>query len=361
MSRIVIAMHDFARGGTERIAIGLAAAWADAGRDVTILAGSAEGGLRDMVDSRVKVVVLDPSMPRTSLSRLFLGKAMARRMVALDPDVIFLPGNFHLFLSRSLRRVYPRAVMVAKVSNPPVPNGLEGTIMRPFFRYFAGALDGMAALSEGLARDARAIAPATPVRVLHDPVFISDAADEPRTASRGGICRILWAGRLEPQKDIGLALEAIQALGRLAPAHLTLLGDGSLRGWTDSRIATMGLKDLVTRQGHVPAIDPYLAKADVLLLTSHYEGQPAVAGEALARGVPVVSTDCCTMLGEMITVPEAGRIVKSRAPEDLAAALLAVCKAPPHENLQALVARFSPHACARAYLDWFDHLARAHG
>ncbi len=30
-------------------------------------------------------------------------------------------------------------------------------------------------------------------------------------------------------------------------------------------------------------------------------------------GVPVVNTDCCTMLGEMITIPEAGRIVKSRS------------------------------------------------
>jgi glycosyltransferase involved in cell wall biosynthesis len=68
------------------------------------------------------------------------------------------------------------------------------------------------------------------------------------------------------------------------------------------------------------------------------------------------------MLGEMVTIPEAGRIVQSRAPEDLAAALLTVCRAPPpRENLHALVARFSPQVCAGAYLDWFDELARAHG
>jgi glycosyltransferase involved in cell wall biosynthesis len=288
---------------------------------------------------------------------------MARRIVTLDPDIIFLPGNFHLFLSHPLRRACPRAAMVAKISNPPVPQGLEGAVLRPFFRYFASPLDGMAALSEGLARDAQTIAPATPVRVLHDPVFVSGSAEEPPGAARDGVCRILWAGRLEPQKDVGLALKTIQVLNKLVPAHLTLLGDGSLRDWTDGQIAAMGLKEQVTRQGHVPAIDPYLAKADVLLMTSQYEGQPAVAGEALARGVPVVGTDCCTMLGEMIAVPEAGRIVESRAPDDLAAALLAVCKAPqpPRENLRALVARFSPQACASAYLDWFDHLARAHG
>ena len=70
MSGIVIAMHDFARGGTERIAIGLAAAWVDAGRAVTILAGSEQGGLRDTVDARVKVVILNPPVPRSALSRL---------------------------------------------------------------------------------------------------------------------------------------------------------------------------------------------------------------------------------------------------------------------------------------------------
>ena len=58
--RILICLHDFARGGTERIAIGLAADWAEAGRDVTILCGSAEGGLRDTVSGKVKVVALEP-------------------------------------------------------------------------------------------------------------------------------------------------------------------------------------------------------------------------------------------------------------------------------------------------------------
>src|SRR5690349_21941828 len=101
---ILICLHDFSRGGTERIAIGLAANWTDAGRDVTILCGSEQGGLRDMVDSRVKVVALDPPVPRGFLSRWRLGRAMARQLARLKPDVIFLPGNFHFLLAPALRR-----------------------------------------------------------------------------------------------------------------------------------------------------------------------------------------------------------------------------------------------------------------
>ena len=54
--RIVIAMHDFFRGGTERVSLTFARLWTDMGRDVTILCGSTDGGLRDQVDARVPVV-----------------------------------------------------------------------------------------------------------------------------------------------------------------------------------------------------------------------------------------------------------------------------------------------------------------
>jgi hypothetical protein len=66
-------MHDFSRGGTERIAIGLAANWVDAGREVTILCGTEQGGLRDMVDPRVKVLVVDPPIHRRPAVALAAG------------------------------------------------------------------------------------------------------------------------------------------------------------------------------------------------------------------------------------------------------------------------------------------------
>src|SRR5947209_13805948 len=116
--KILICMHDFSRGGTERIAIGLAASWAEAGRDVTILCGSDEGGLRDTVDASVKVEVLDPPVRRGFLSRFRLGREMSKRLTALRPDVIFLPGNFHFLLANPLRRADPHALIILKISNP---------------------------------------------------------------------------------------------------------------------------------------------------------------------------------------------------------------------------------------------------
>lgn len=349
--RILICLHDFSRGGTERIAIGLAASWAEAGRDVTILCGSTEGGLRDTVDASVKVEVLDPPVRRGFLSRFKLGRAMARRLATLRPDVIFLPGNFHFLLAGALRRADHRPVVTLKISNPPLP--AAAPFAKLVFRHFTRAVDGFAAMNGGLARELEALLPGRAITALHDPVYIRPGAAAPRSGGRN----ILWIGRLEPQKDPQLALQTIQRMD----GHLTMLGDGGLGEDIKRQISAMSLKDKVTLSGYAPQIEPYLAAADALLITSRYEGGPAVAVEALAQGVPVVSTDCSYLLHDLITAAEAGRIVASRDSHDLAAALAAVCASPrAPEKLQALAAPFEPRACAKAYLDWFDMLTR-HG
>ena len=351
--RILICLHDFARGGTERIAIGLAADWAEAGRDVTILCGNVEGGLRDTVSPKVKVVALEPQITRGFLSRWRLARAMGKHLEALKPDVIFLPGNFHALLANGLRAADHRAAIALKISNPPVP---RAPLANMIFRHITRAVDGFAAMNSGLARELKAMLPGRNIVALHDPVYLKPKPPVPRRDEK---LRILWIGRLEPQKDPDLALQVIAAME--APLRLTMLGDGALRDVLQQRISNLGLQDRVTLAGHVSEIESYLADADALLITSRYEGGPAVAVEALAHGVPVVSTDCSFLLHDILARPEAGRIVTSREPRALAAALSAVCAAPPAPaTLQALAAPFEPRACARAYLDWLDSLVR-HG
>ncbi len=354
--RILICLHDFHRGGTERVALDLAARWAAAGHAVTILCGAETGGLRDAVDPRVPVMPLDPPLRRGLLSRPRLGAAMGRHLPALKPDVIFLPGNFHLPLARGLRRADPHPVIVCKVSNPPLPQGCAAIPVAPLFRWFARAVDGFAAMNGGLARDVAALAPQARVATLYDPMQVGAAPAGPH---RPEIRNILWVGRLEAQKDVALALAAFRVLLARGPARLTILGDGGQRPLVEKAAADLG--GHLDFPGYVADIAPYLARASALLVTSRYEGGPAVAVEALALGTPVVATDCSHLLREIMTAREAGRIVPSRDPAALAAALEDVCAAPrpPGETLAALVTGFAPDRCARAYLDWFDALAAA--
>jgi glycosyltransferase involved in cell wall biosynthesis len=344
--RILICLHDFHRGGTERIALGLARAWREAGREVTILCGSTEGGLRDQVDASVMVEALDPAIPRGFLSRRRLGRAMAKRIAQLRPDLIFLPGNFHALLANRLRAA-TAASIVLKISNPPVPDGVP--FAAAVFRRLTRGVTAFAAMNSGLQRQLQSMLPGKPVVTLHDPVYLHPAPPVARTGDH-----ILWIGRLEQQKDPLLALDVIAAAKDL---RLTILGEGSLRRDVERRIDQLYLRERVSLHGHVKAIEPFLVEADALLITSRYEGGPAVAVEALAADLPVVATDCSYLLHDLIATPEAGAIVPSRDPKALAAALKQTLARPRRpESLKALTAPFEPRACAQAYLAWFDSL-----
>jgi glycosyltransferase involved in cell wall biosynthesis len=355
---ILICLHDFNRGGTERIALGMARSWLDVGRKVTILCGARLGGLEDSVDPRVEVVELEPPLPRGLTSRLRLGRAMAPYVARISPDVIFLPGNFHFPLVPALSRVRGRAALVAKISNPAVPSGVVAPLVRWLFRRHAHQLDGLAAMNSGLEREIRAIVPDFNVTTLYDPVYWK-ADEAPALPAAGERLEILWAGRFEPQKDAGLALRTLVALNKLAPARLTMLGEGYLRPKMARMAQRLGLgEDKLVMRGHVPAIDPFLRESHALFVSSVFEGGPAVAVEALAHGVPVVSTDCSHFLRDVIEREDAGRIVSGRRPADLAAALVAVAGRKPPALFAPLVERFAPQVCADAYLAWFDGMVR---
>lgn len=359
-AHILICFHDFNRGGTERIAIGMAKRWVDQGRRVTILCGARTGGLEDTVDPRIEVVELNPPLPRSLTSRLRLGPAMAPYVQQIAPDVIFLPGNFHFPLVPPLARIRGRAALVAKISNPAVPSGLAGVPVRWLFRRYRHCIDGLAAMNSGLEREIRSIAPDFNVTTLYDPVYLDSTPPPPapRTSDR---LEIVWAGRFEPQKDVPLALRTLVALNRITPARMTILGEGWQRPKMQKLAARLGLDDqTLVMKGHVPRIDPYLAGARALFVSSVFEGGPAVAVEALAHGVPVVSTDCSHFLHDIMTLPEAGRIVPSRDPQVLAAVLAEVARKPrPSPALLApLIAHLAPDPCADAYLAWFDAMVQ---
>ena len=76
--RIAVVLHDFALGGTERIAVRLADAWARAGADVSIFCGSAEGPIRSLLPSNVRLFPAAPTIARGPFSMGRLARAAAR-------------------------------------------------------------------------------------------------------------------------------------------------------------------------------------------------------------------------------------------------------------------------------------------
>lgn len=75
-----------------------------------------------------------------------------------------------------------------------------------------------------------------------------------------------------------------------ADLHLTLVGDGVLRADIESQIVALNLQERITLTGNVLDVENYLADADLYVAASIYEGLPISILEAMASGLPIVST-----------------------------------------------------------------------
>jgi glycosyltransferase involved in cell wall biosynthesis len=101
--------------------------------------------------------------------------------------------------------------------------------------------------------------------------------------------RIVFVGRLEPEKGARRALESFAAAAP-ATAALIVVGTGSQRDTLVARAHALGVASRVFFEGEHPA-GPYLALADLVLVPSAYEGYGLIIVEALAAGKPVLATD----------------------------------------------------------------------
>lgn len=108
-----------------------------------------------------------------------------------------------------------------------------------------------------------------------------------------GRTKIMALGRLSPEKGFAVLIEAVGLLrDRGVDMELRIVGDGPTRGDLERQIAGAGLGDRVTLTGELPPaeVSRELAASDLFCMASFSEGLPISIMEAMAVGVPVVST-----------------------------------------------------------------------
>jgi len=358
-ARILIVLHDFSGGGTERVAIRLANQWARMGRAVRIFCGTEAGPLRCLVDEQVLVEQADPVLPRGPFSRVRLGFALAAAADRFRPDAVFAPGNFHLLAVAAFGlRDRSGAATLCKISNPLARRdrrGPSGWLRRNVIRLLAARLDCLVAMSPALRAEAAALIHPDRLAARWEPL-IPAARAMPRPERDPSL--IVAAGRLEPQKNFALAIEAMAHLSRWTDARLVILGDGSERAHLAQLIDRLGLHGRVTLQGHVPDVTPWLQRASCYLMTSRYEGYPASLVEALANNLPAVVTPCSAALSEILPPDGLGGV---SAP-DAGAIACAVQTVLRRRRLQSvdpmLLARHDEERAAASYLDLIDRCVR---
>jgi glycosyltransferase involved in cell wall biosynthesis len=170
-------------------------------------------------------------------------------------------------------------------------------------------------------------------------------------------------GRLAAQKAHDRFLDAAAIVLQSRPSTTFLIvGDGRLRHELRRQVTALGIESAVRFTGPRTDARQLIARADLLVFSSNWEGLSIAALEALAAGTPVVSTDVAGM--RELLGSGAGKIVHSWEPRDLASAVVEVLDdAALREQMAAagrrLVAeRFSMAAMEDRYAALYERLVR---
>lgn len=184
------------------------------------------------------------------------------------------------------------------------------------------------------------------IKVVHcgiEPGAFAEPAPLPE-----GPLRIVSIGRFSEQKGQMLLIEAMARLHRVDPSlHLTLVGDGELRGALERAIAARGLGAAVTLTGWLDeaGVRRELAASHALVLPSFAEGLPMVVMEAMAAARPVIATTIAG-LPELVRPGETGWLVPAGDVEALAGAVSEMA-AMPHGTLARIGAAGRARVLAR--------------
>ncbi|MBQ9355669.1 MAG: glycosyltransferase family 4 protein [Prevotella sp.] len=130
--------------------------------------------------------------------------------------------------------------------------------------------------------------------------------------------RIIAVGRLFEQKRFDRLIEAFALIAGKHPAwHIDIFGDGPLRPDLTALIESRGLQERISLNPVTKSIYSEYQRSQFFVLSSDYEGFGLVIIEAMACGIPVVSTDCPFGPSEIISDGETGLLAKMDV-EDLA-------------------------------------------
>lgn len=298
--RILTFLHSFEPGGVERVALRLVRQWRAMGLDAPLFVGRAEGELQAELAQDLAFTAPPPSHWARRFETWWMIWQLPRVIRRQRPDVLFCAGNTYTVVAVLMKLLLGEECppIVTKVSNDLVLAGLP-RVVRPFFRGWAQIqarlIDRWVVMHPAMRAEVSGYVADGAVAIIPDPALTGAQvmrlrAWRPRASTTGGR-RFVAIGRLVPQKNYPLMLHAFAAAAGPADT-LTVFGDGPRRARLGRLARQLGLEGRVTFAGHVRDACECLMEQDVLLLSSAYEGVPAVLVEAMTCGMPIIATDC---------------------------------------------------------------------
>lgn len=167
-------------------------------------------------------------------------------------------------------------------------------------------------------------------------------------------------GRLNEQKNQIFLIESFKEIIKKYPDYkLLIYGDGDMKEELSSYIIKNKLNDNVKLCGNVDNIENVLKDKKGFILSSKYEGMPNALMEAMAVGVPCISTDCpCGGPRELIKNNINGLLVKSNDKNELVSAMYKIIENDKMCKKIAMSAKknMNNYSCDKIVSKWFEFM-----
>ena len=290
LKKLVFYIDCMYHGGAQRVMVNLISYFREQGAEILLVNDFPPDGKTPEYElpTDVRRVFLRNQVEGNPLLKNLERISVLRRLLKEEQPELVLS-----FLGKTNQRMLLAAhglpcKKVVSVRNDPNreygPGGLPRALARRLFR-----------LADGCVFQTGDAAAYFPEEVQQKAVIIKNPVAEPFfQVKRTGLGRdLVTMGRLEPQKNHELLIQAFSELAAEFPdQRLVLYGEGALRGQLEEQIRALGLEGRVVLAGDTHEVPRKLADCRLFVLSSDYEGMPNALLEALAAGVPAVSTDC---------------------------------------------------------------------
>ncbi|HOL13815.1 MAG TPA: glycosyltransferase [Bacillota bacterium] len=327
---VALFMPNLQGGGAERVMANIAKGLSNNGLKVDFVLAKAEGPYLESLPNSIHVI--DLKRERTKETIVPLSRYLKER----KPEVLISAlhqANLAAILANSLASFKGRifiSVHSQMSKEIEYTKGLNRTLVPFLAKIFYPKAEKIICVSYGIAKELINTyhLPKDKVQVIYNPVVTADIFEKAEKPidhpwfQLGQPPVILGAGRLTPAKDFGTLIKAFDIVRKVRPARLLILGEGPERENLEGLIKDLNLENDVAMPGFVENPYKYMKSSAVFVLSSRWEGLPTVLIEALAVGVPVVSTNCPSGPAEILENGKWGRLVPVGDPKALADAII---------------------------------------
>lgn len=368
---IVLAIGALRGGGAERVVVNLLNHWPHDRYRPVLLVAKKTGPYFVDINSDVEVLSCDVSFRAVDTARALF--RIRKLMKVAQPAAIFAHSIGAARILARARAVGMLTAPLYMVLHANVRNWLDDDRQRRTTRWLLerelgwmySKADGVIAVSQGAAEELKTLVPGkiANVQTVYNPIDLQQIDSAVQTtptdafvATFMGLPKpiILTVGRLSPEKNQALLLRAYARMPRDARGSLVILGEGHTRPKLESLARELGIENETHFPGFVPNPWWYMWRSDLYVLPSKSEAYPMVLIEALACGLPVVSTDCRHGPSEIIQGESFGTLVPVDDPQALAEGMIqrARTREGGTENgpkVRAFLERYRPEKVAQRY------------